>query len=161
MSVLFRSCFRTELFPPQRAPPKKHAFHVRQQSNWFSIVVTHLHEQHLSKVYLKFHSVLDDWSIFAQTKIHVVFIDAAHDYASVKSDLEKALALPHVAGSEIHVDVPCFTAGISATFCNHCLLIWVPGTGWPKTHQKDCKNRIPKAAFPSSLDYVIGPEACI
>ncbi|CAE7774296.1 unnamed protein product, partial [Symbiodinium pilosum] len=47
-------------------------------------------------VYLKFHSVMDDWSLFAQTPIHAVFIDAAHDYGSVRSDLERTLALPHV-----------------------------------------------------------------
>lgn len=95
------------------------------------------HQQHLSKVYLKFHSVLDDWSIFAQTKIHVVFIDAAHDYASVKSDLERALALPHVAGSEFMCGCHMFH---SRHFRNHGLLIWVLGTGWPKTHQKDPKK---------------------
>ena len=43
---------------------------------------------------MRFHSVLDDWSLFSSTQIHVVFIDAAHDYASVRSDLERALALP-------------------------------------------------------------------
>ena len=47
-------------------------------------------------VYLKFHSVMDDWTTFSQTPIHAVFIDAAHDYGSVKSDLERALALPGV-----------------------------------------------------------------
>lgn len=47
-------------------------------------------------VYLQFHSVLDDWNLFGHNKIHVVFIDAAHDYASVKSDLDRALALPYV-----------------------------------------------------------------
>eukprot|EP00434_Breviolum_minutum_P035200 symbB.v1.2.031151.t1/scaffold3584.1/size53777/7 len=47
-------------------------------------------------VYLKFHSILDDWSLFAESRIHVVFIDAAHDYYSVRSDLDRALALPHV-----------------------------------------------------------------
>ena len=47
-------------------------------------------------VYMKFHSVMDDWALFSQTPIHAVFIDAAHDYGSVRSDLERALALPHV-----------------------------------------------------------------
>lgn len=47
-------------------------------------------------MYLRFHSVLEDWSLFSESRIHVVFIDAAHDYASVKSDLDRALALPHV-----------------------------------------------------------------
>ena len=51
-----------------------------------------------SQVYLQFHSVLDDWNLFGHNKIHVVFIDAAHDYASVKSDLDRALALPYAPG---------------------------------------------------------------
>ncbi|CAK8995511.1 Hypothetical protein SCF082_LOCUS4392 [Durusdinium trenchii] len=47
-------------------------------------------------VYLRFHSVLDDWTTFASTRISAVFIDAAHDYASVRHDLDRALALPEV-----------------------------------------------------------------
>ncbi|CAE7333635.1 unnamed protein product [Symbiodinium natans] len=47
-------------------------------------------------VYLKFHSVMDDWGLFSNTPIHAVFIDAAHDYGSVRSDLQRTLALPHV-----------------------------------------------------------------
>lgn len=47
-------------------------------------------------VHLRFHTVLDDWGMLARGRIGVVFIDAAHDYHSVRSDIERALAIPTV-----------------------------------------------------------------
>eukprot|EP00747_Dinoflagellata_sp_TGD_P201935 gnl/TRDRNA2_/TRDRNA2_75420_c0_seq1.p1 gnl/TRDRNA2_/TRDRNA2_75420_c0~~gnl/TRDRNA2_/TRDRNA2_75420_c0_seq1.p1 ORF type:complete len:343 (-),score=70.82 gnl/TRDRNA2_/TRDRNA2_75420_c0_seq1:95-1123(-) len=47
-------------------------------------------------VHLNLHTVLDSWDVFSKSRIGVVFIDAAHDYHSVKSDIERALELPLV-----------------------------------------------------------------
>jgi hypothetical protein len=47
-------------------------------------------------VHLNLHTVLDDWGIFSRSRISVVFIDAAHDFNSVRSDIVRALALPNV-----------------------------------------------------------------
>mmetsp|Transcript_112064 Transcript_112064/g.327776 ORF Transcript_112064/g.327776 Transcript_112064/m.327776 type:complete len:374 (-) Transcript_112064:145-1266(-) len=47
-------------------------------------------------VHLHFHTVLDDWAVFSRGRIGVVFIDAAHDYHSVRSDIERAVAIPTV-----------------------------------------------------------------
>jgi len=47
-------------------------------------------------VHLNFHTVLDDWGVFSRGRISAVFVDAAHDYHSVRSDIERALALPLV-----------------------------------------------------------------
>lgn len=47
-------------------------------------------------VHLKFHTVLDDWSLFSRGRIGVAFIDAAHDYHSVKSDIVRSVAMPTV-----------------------------------------------------------------
>jgi len=47
-------------------------------------------------VHLRFHTVLDDWGMLSRGRIGVVFIDAAHDYHSVRSDIERALAIPTV-----------------------------------------------------------------
>lgn len=47
-------------------------------------------------VHLHLHTVLDDWGVFSRSRISAVFVDAAHDYHSVRSDVERALALPHV-----------------------------------------------------------------
>jgi len=47
-------------------------------------------------VHLHLHTVLDDWAVLARGRISAVFVDAAHDYHSVKSDLQRALALPAV-----------------------------------------------------------------
>lgn len=47
-------------------------------------------------VHLNLHTVMDDWGVFSHSKISAVFIDAAHDYHSVRSDIERTLALPLV-----------------------------------------------------------------
>lgn len=47
-------------------------------------------------VHLHLHTVLDDWGLFSRSRISAVFVDAAHDYHSVRSDIERALALPLV-----------------------------------------------------------------
>lgn len=47
-------------------------------------------------VYLNLHTTLDDWAVFVQNRIGVVFIDAAHDYHSVATDIARALAIPSV-----------------------------------------------------------------
>jgi hypothetical protein len=47
-------------------------------------------------VHLHLHTVLDDWAVFARSRISAVFIDAAHDYHSVRSDIERTLDLPRV-----------------------------------------------------------------
>jgi hypothetical protein len=47
-------------------------------------------------VHLHLHTVLDDWAVFSRSRISAVFIDAAHDYHSVRSDIERTLDLPNV-----------------------------------------------------------------
>merc|ERR1712224_154806 len=44
-------------------------------------------------LYLKFHSVESDWSLFATNTIHVVFLDASHDLGAVISDIENCIRL--------------------------------------------------------------------
>lgn len=48
-------------------------------------------------LYLKFHSVESDWSLFATNTIHVVFLDASHDLVAVISDIENCLRHPTVS----------------------------------------------------------------
>jgi len=48
-------------------------------------------------VFLRFHTVEDDWGLFALNKIHVVLLDASHDYATVKLDVENSLSLSTVS----------------------------------------------------------------
>lgn len=47
-------------------------------------------------VHLNFHTVMDSWSVFSRSRIGVAFIDAAHDYHSVRNDIEQAVAIPTV-----------------------------------------------------------------
>jgi SAM-dependent methyltransferase len=47
-------------------------------------------------LYLRFNTVEDDWSLFAQNAIQVVFLDASHDYESVVRDIENCLKIPTV-----------------------------------------------------------------
>jgi len=48
-------------------------------------------------IFLKFHTVEDDWGLFALNKIHVILLDASHDYATVKLDVEHSLSLSTVS----------------------------------------------------------------
>lgn len=102
-----------ELFPGSRAEAilelGAHLGHcTRVLSHLFGLVVAAEHSEAVlasnaertkdmaNVLHLRFHTVLDDWSLFSQSRFSAVFIDAAHDYASVKNDLEQALMLPHV-----------------------------------------------------------------
>mmetsp|Transcript_78103 Transcript_78103/g.162206 ORF Transcript_78103/g.162206 Transcript_78103/m.162206 type:complete len:242 (-) Transcript_78103:373-1098(-) len=48
-------------------------------------------------LYLKFHTLDDDWSLFSMNNIHVVFLDASHDYETVVMDIENSLRIPSVS----------------------------------------------------------------
>eukprot|EP00746_Dinoflagellata_sp_MGD_P167152 gnl/MRDRNA2_/MRDRNA2_97549_c0_seq1.p1 gnl/MRDRNA2_/MRDRNA2_97549_c0~~gnl/MRDRNA2_/MRDRNA2_97549_c0_seq1.p1 ORF type:complete len:281 (+),score=54.86 gnl/MRDRNA2_/MRDRNA2_97549_c0_seq1:90-845(+) len=47
-------------------------------------------------VYLKFHTLDDDWALFSANLIHVVVLDASHDYGSVRLDIDNVLKIPTV-----------------------------------------------------------------
>mmetsp|Transcript_46933 Transcript_46933/g.106522 ORF Transcript_46933/g.106522 Transcript_46933/m.106522 type:complete len:136 (-) Transcript_46933:23-430(-) len=47
-------------------------------------------------LYLKFHTIDDDWALFATNTIHAVFLDASHDYDTVRLDIENSLKLTTV-----------------------------------------------------------------
>merc|ERR1719174_1302606 len=48
-------------------------------------------------MYLKFHSLENDWSLFAFNTIHAVFLDASHDLEAVAMDIENCLKMPSVS----------------------------------------------------------------
>lgn len=48
-------------------------------------------------LYLKFHTLDDDWGIFSLNTVHVVFLDASHDFETVMLDIENCLKLPTVS----------------------------------------------------------------
>merc|ERR1712232_1543040 len=48
-------------------------------------------------LYLNFHSLDNDWGLFATNPIHVVLLDASHDLEAVASDIENCLRLPAVS----------------------------------------------------------------
>ncbi|CAJ1371521.1 unnamed protein product [Effrenium voratum] len=48
-------------------------------------------------LYLRFHTGHHDWSIFSMNAIHVVFLDASHDFESVMQDIDNCLRIPTVS----------------------------------------------------------------
>jgi len=48
-------------------------------------------------LYLRFHTLDDDWGIFSLNTIHVVFLDASHDYETVLQDIDNCLRLSTVS----------------------------------------------------------------
>eukprot|EP00913_Durusdinium_trenchii_P006721 g6317.t1 len=48
-------------------------------------------------LYLRFHTGNHDWSIFSMNTIHVVFLDASHDFESVMQDIDNCLRIPTVS----------------------------------------------------------------
>ena len=53
-------------------------------------------------MFLLLDSSTDHWGVFRETRIDVVFVDAAHDFASVLQDLRNILQLPSVDWIVLH-----------------------------------------------------------